>query len=115
MVEDGLLDVAVMDGLRERFGADMFRALVAQFTSEMAGRVPAIEAALAAGDLAALRQQAHDITTSAGTLGVTGVSSRSAATEAACKSGDASAALAAGEALPALLREAVAQVEAQYG
>lgn len=115
MSDAGLLDSATLEMMSERFGADMVKAMVGQFTSESEARIPAIEAALAAGDLATLQKQAHDLTTSAGTLGVTGLAEQTRLAEQACKSGDVPAALAACQPLPGLLRQALDEISARFG
>jgi HPt (histidine-containing phosphotransfer) domain-containing protein len=93
MPEPDLLDAALLRDLEARFGRPGLVALVEIYLREAPQRAEAVAAAAQAGNTAALRQLAHDLTTSSGTIGVTVVHGLARDIELACKRGDASEAI----------------------
>ena len=83
-----VLDEAHFESLRSLLPGDAFAALVEEFlqgTDERTGRVVEIGAS---PDLAALRQEAHDLVSTAGNFGARRVEHLARALEAACDAGD---------------------------
>jgi len=114
MTEPAPLDLALIEALEQRFGRAVFASFVQQYLDEVPPRLAVIQAALAAGDIAALQRQGHDLTTSSGTIGIAAVAAASRDCEVACKSDDREAALAAAALLPPRLEEAVAALKSRY-
>ena len=74
--EPRALDPSVLDEYRASAGADgdeLIAALVGEFEREAPLRIRALEAALAAGDVPALRQAAHALKGGAGVIGAEGI------------------------------------------
>lgn len=99
-MSDDVLDTALMDGLEARFGRDIFESLVQEYLGEVKGRIARIEQATAANDLAGLRKEVHDLTTSSGTIGIRLVYEAAQACEFACRDEDVEQAMAIGREMP---------------
>jgi HPt (histidine-containing phosphotransfer) domain-containing protein len=71
MPELPLVDLEVVDELRESTGDDMefVRELVATYVEESAGNIAALEAAMAAGDLGAVVRPSHTLKSSSASVG----------------------------------------------
>ena len=96
-MSDDVLDTALMDGLEARYGRDIFESLVQEYLGEVKGR---IEQATAANDLAGLRKEVHDLTTSSGTIGIRLVYEAAQACEFACRDEDVEQAMAIAREMP---------------
>src|ERR1044071_9726640 len=95
-----LLDAALLRDLESRFGRGVFITLIEAYLGEVPLRRAAITAAMAASDLPALQQQAHDLTTSSGTLGVKAVHAVARDIEVACRAGRGADAFALATGVP---------------
>jgi len=113
-VETELLDQALMRDLEVRFGRDAMAALVETYLQETEGRLPLIADILARGDAAALGQQAHDLTTSSGTIGIQAVYLIARDMEYACKSGQSAAAFALAGRLPRIAERCAEALRARF-
>ena len=95
-----LLDQPLMRDLEARFGREALAALVETYLEEAALRLRNIADMAGHGDAAGVGQQAHDLTTSAGTIGVKAVYLLARDIEYACKSGQPAAAFTLAGRLP---------------
>jgi HPt (histidine-containing phosphotransfer) domain-containing protein len=112
--ETELLDQALMRELEDRFGREAMAALVETYLQESENRLRQVPGLVAANDVAALGQQAHDLTTSAGTIGVKAVYLIARDIEYACKSGQPAAALALAGRLPRIAELCAAALRARF-
>jgi HPt (histidine-containing phosphotransfer) domain-containing protein len=114
MPEPDLLDDALMRDLEARFGRKDFVALVEIYLREAPLRSEAVAAAAQAGDIAALRQHAHDLTTSSGTIGVNVVHGLARDIELACKTGDPAEAIDLASVMELAIDAAVAALRVRF-
>lgn len=86
---------AALESLRELGGDDLVKQMVSVFIEYSAGRVRALESAIAIGDLTATAEAAHALKGSSRQLGLTAMADACQAVEMASKKGelDASRAL----------------------
>jgi PAS domain S-box-containing protein len=87
-----VLDAPYFETLRGMLPGTTFTDLVRDFLAGTVERLRRIEAIGAGGDLTALRQEAHDLVSTAGNFGARRVEQGARALEAACEGGDRTAA-----------------------
>lgn len=112
--ETELLDQPLMRDLETRFGREAMVALVETYLQETAGRMRQIADIVARGDAGALGLQAHDLTTSSGTIGVQAVYLIARDVEYACKAGQPAAALALAGRLPQVAELCAGALRARF-
>ena len=112
--ETELLDQPLMRDLEARFGREALVALVETYLQETAGRMRQIVDIVARGDGVALGQQAHDLTTSSGTIGIQAVYLVARDIEYACKSGQSTAGLALAGRLPQIAELCAGALRARF-
>ena len=102
------VQVAVLEQMMADLDADVVMLLVDTFVQEMLVRADEMTAAAAAGNLDAVKHEAHALKSSAATYGATEVAALSAAVDAACWNDAVDEALTKAQELPALARRAAA-------
>jgi len=80
-------DTAIMEGLTQSIGAEKMADLVASFARDLRTRARRLEKLADAGDFAGLVEQAHDIKSTAASLGANGLSQRAKEIEMAGRQG----------------------------
>lgn len=85
----GLLDVSVIDDLRDALGDDAYAGYALRMLSEMQGLAAELAALVTAGDREALAQTAHRAAGSAVSVGASGLHGRLKAIEDAARGGGA--------------------------
>lgn len=106
-----LIDQQQFIALVDEVGGDteLVGTLVDTYLSELPGRLAAIEAAVAAGDVGVLASAAHGLKSPSVTLAITGLAEPSRAIEALAKGGSMDGA----QALVGSMRAMVPEVEAE--
>jgi HPt (histidine-containing phosphotransfer) domain-containing protein len=112
--EPELLDQALMSDLEARFGREALAALVETYLEEATLRLRNMVDMAGRGDAAGLGQQAHDLTTSSGTIGIKSVYLLARDIEHACKSGQPAAALALAVRLPQVAGQCADALRARF-
>ncbi|MHA1568368.1 MAG: response regulator, partial [Alphaproteobacteria bacterium] len=84
---DSAFDTAIMESLAETIGAEKMADLVASFARDLRARAHRLEKLGKAGDLAGLVEQAHDVKSTAASLGAVGLSEEAKALEEAGRQG----------------------------
>jgi CheY-like chemotaxis protein/HPt (histidine-containing phosphotransfer) domain-containing protein len=98
----GAIDEGTLRSFAQAMGEDdpgFVQEMIDQFLSDAPGLVSAMRAGLDAGDAEAVRRAAHTLKSNASTFGAHGLAERSAALEAAAKTGDLAG---SGEAIDAI-------------
>jgi CheY-like chemotaxis protein len=81
------LDIEMLTILEEQIGHDTLVELAAIFLAETPGKIDGIRQAVAAGDLPTARRQAHDIRSTAGSMGLRALMSLAREMEEGCAKG----------------------------
>ena len=100
-----LLDRDVLVRLGGILSADRLDVLLLKCRHDAAQRVEALQASSAAGDLPALRSQAHNLIALAGTIGARRAQTLAASLQSACDNGEAIAARALADSLAVALAD----------
>ena len=100
-----LLDHTTLDELRSAVGPGRLPRLIGVFAEETRARLSRLAAT---DELAAIEEEAHGLKSAAGTFGAAALREAAAALESACIGGDARAALAIRDSLPALVDRSLA-------
>lgn len=87
------LNMEALQTLKEDIGEDLFTRAIETYIQEARGRLEHIEQACSAGDIEAIKNEAHALKSSSGTMGVSGLQQLAQELELHCKSGGNEAAL----------------------
>jgi HPt (histidine-containing phosphotransfer) domain-containing protein len=93
-----LIDAAAVNTLASDVGVERLGLVLDAFCSELVRRVPLLEAAIDAADLAAIQRESHSLKGSALTFGATALGAAARRANDASRAGDAVGALEAGRA-----------------
>ena len=93
--DDGLLDATAVAALASDVGHERLVPVMQSFADELARRMPVLEVAVAATDLAAVGRETHSIKGSALTFGALALGAAARRANDASRAGDAGTALAA--------------------
>lgn len=93
--DERLLDDAAVAALEVDVGEERLAPVMAAFAEELARRMPALQSALDAGDVAAVGRETHSIKGSALTFGALALGSAARRSNDASRTGDAATALGA--------------------
>ncbi|MFQ5783771.1 MAG: response regulator [Alphaproteobacteria bacterium] len=110
----GDLDSAVLSDLETTLGETVIRDLASQQIKDTRARLERIRAAVEKGDVASLRQEAHDLNSTFGAFGAHLVCERARAVETACRQERGDEALALVPELERVVGDAVSALEACY-
>ncbi|MDA1133236.1 MAG: ATP-binding protein, partial [Proteobacteria bacterium] len=92
--EASVIDIAVLAALDDKLGAEQTGELMDLYVEDLRSRIEAVAAVIAAKDTDALARHAHDLRSTAGSLGLRELFALGGDIEAACARGDGSGALA---------------------
>jgi len=81
-------DAAAFDALKSSLGEQLVEMLLGKFLIQMNEKIITLQGAITTRDIAAVRQQAHDLTSSAGTVGLGAMRDKASACEIAIKQGN---------------------------
>jgi signal transduction histidine kinase/CheY-like chemotaxis protein/HPt (histidine-containing phosphotransfer) domain-containing protein len=109
-----VLDEPVLGDLRADVPPDQFRDLVTSFVENLELRIERIIAKAGAGDLDALRREAHDLISTAGNMGARRLEALGRDLDAACRARDAAHAGPLGDAIASAGAEALARVKDSF-
>ena len=107
-------DQAAFGALKDSLGDQMVQMLLGKFLTQMNDKVAKLDAAIAAEDMEEVRQQAHDLTSSSGSVGLGAMRDAASACEIAVKTGEKADALEKARILVALAPDAEAAVRTAY-
>ena len=85
------LDQSTLENLERNVGAEVMTVLVAEFLSDVDGRLSRLAAAAQAGNLQATLAESHDLGTESGSLGLSQLFAAARRIETAARGGDATA------------------------
>lgn len=114
---DVLVDAAAIEALAADVGAERLDPVLEAFCSELARRLPLLEAAVAANDLALIAREMHSIKGSALTFGASALGAAARRGGDAVRAGDPGVALEAARQVLVLLpatRDAVAKLDTSH-
>src|SRR5690606_11394376 len=100
---DALLDPAALAELAAALDRNTVSGLLDSFLADLHRRTAALAAAAAAGDLAAVLREAHDVKSTSATYGAAALHRAAAELERAGRSGEGARCLALAAGLPALV------------
>lgn len=106
-------DDAALAALRSSLGDQVVEMLLGKFLTQMDQKVALLRQGIEDGDLGVVRQQAHDLSSSAGSVGLGALSGAASACELAIRAGEVDA-LDKARKLADLAPEARAAVKAAY-
>ena len=86
------IDQDQLTAVRVSMTPEAFDALLANYLSGARGRLARIEGMIEAGDMRVLQHEAHDLTSTSGSFGITGLARLAKRLEQACKANDRPAA-----------------------
>ncbi|EWY39555.1 histidine kinase [Skermanella stibiiresistens SB22] len=109
-----VLDVPVLGDLRADVPPEQFRDLVTSFVENLELRIERIIAKAGAGDLDALRREAHDLISTAGNMGARRLEALGRDMDAACRARDAANVGPLGDAIASAGAEALARVKDSF-
>ena len=92
--EASAIDIAVLATLDDKLGAEQTGELMDLYVEDLRSRIDKVSAVIAAKDTDALARHAHDLRSTAGSLGLRELFALGGDIEAACARGDGTAALA---------------------
>jgi len=107
------VDPSVLVELRRIFSPDQFDSFLADALEDIPQRIVRLTGQLAAGDLPAATQEAHDLVSLLGNLGARRASGLARAVEQACRAGDRATALARHQAFVTAAVAALGELAAQ--
>lgn len=107
-------DAAAFGALRQTLGDEMVEMLLGKYLVQMEEKVGLLREGVEARDMAQVRQQAHDLTSSSGSVGLGAMSNKASACEFAVKEGREEAALEHARELIALAPETAAAIRAAF-
>ncbi|MEC9346325.1 MAG: Hpt domain-containing protein [Pseudomonadota bacterium] len=110
----GHFDEAAFGALKAALGEQMVGMLLGKFLAQMHDKIGKLKVAVDTGDMAEIRQQAHDLTSSSGTVGLGAMRDAASACEYAVKEGRTADALDRARELIALAPDAEAAIRAAY-
>jgi CheY-like chemotaxis protein/HPt (histidine-containing phosphotransfer) domain-containing protein len=109
---EAIFDPDAIAALEKHLPPNSVRELLAMFVDQIDSQIAPLRSAAAARDLDPLGREAHSLAGSAGNIGVSRLSLLARELEAACKAGDADAAVALGDRVVAASTAAAAAVRA---
>jgi signal transduction histidine kinase/CheY-like chemotaxis protein len=109
-----LLDERRLDELARTMPASAFEGLIRSWMSSSAARLDRIDSYIAAGDLSAPQQDAHDLGSSSGNMGARRMETLGRALERACRAGDVAGARAGAIELRGALRPSLDAVAERF-
>lgn len=107
-------DAAALGALKSALGEPLVEMLLGKYLAQMNEKIGILERAVESGDLAQVRQQAHDLTSSSGSVGLGAMRDAASACEYAVKEGRASDALDRAREMIALAPQTEAAIRAAY-
>lgn len=107
-------DAASFGALKQTLGDDMVEMLLGKYLVQMEDKIGRLGRAVETRDMAEVRQQAHDLTSSSGSVGLGAMRDKASECEYAVKEGREDDALARAQELIALAPEAAAAIRAEY-
>jgi len=107
-------DQAAFGALKGALGDDMVAMLMGKFVVQMQEKIGIMRAAVASQDMAEVKQQAHDLTSSSGTVGLKAMKEKASETEFAIKEGDEGKALAFAQQLVDMEEDTLAAIRAEF-
>ncbi|WP_417512925.1 Hpt domain-containing protein [Minwuia sp.] len=106
-------DDAAYGALKSALGDQMVEMLMAKFVVQMHEKIELLKAGIAARDMAVVKQQAHDLTSSSGSVGLKAMKLVASACEFAVKDGEEEKALAHAQELVDMAPETEAAIRAE--
>jgi HPt (histidine-containing phosphotransfer) domain-containing protein len=107
-------DEAAFGALQGALGEEMVGMLMGKFLVQMQEKVEIMRTGVAERDMAAVRQQAHDLTSSAGSLGLGAMKDAASTCEFAIKDGEEDKALEIAQQLVDMAPDTVAAIKAKF-
>jgi HPt (histidine-containing phosphotransfer) domain-containing protein len=107
-------DEAGLGALQGALGDDMVAMLLGKFIGQMNEKVAVLQEGVSARDMAVVKQQAHDLTSSSGSVGLGAMKETASACEFAVKDGEEDKALALAQQLVDMAPETEAAIRARF-
>lgn len=107
-------DAEAFGALKQTLGDQMVEMLLGKYLVQMEEKVELLRRGTETRDMEAVRQQAHDLTSSSGSVGLGAMKDKASACEFAVKEGREDDALELARELIALAPEAAAAIRAEY-
>lgn len=107
-------DQAAFGALKGALGDEMVGMLMGKFVIQMQDKIALLQAGINERDIAVVKQQAHDLTSSSGTVGLGAMKEKASETEFAVKDGDEGKALALAQELVDMAPETLAAIRAEF-
>lgn len=107
-------DEAAFGALQGALGDDMVVMLLGKFIGQMNDKIETLRGGIAAQDMAVVKQQAHDMTSSSGSVGLAAMKETASACEFAIKDGENEKALALAQQLVDMAPETEAAIRARF-
>lgn len=107
-------DDAAFGALESALGEDMVAMLLGKFIGQMNEKVAVLQGGIAARDMAVVKQQAHDLTSSSGSVGLGAMKETASACEFAVKDGEEDKALLLAQQLVDMAPETEAAIRARF-
>lgn len=107
-------DAAAFGALKSALGDDMVAMLMGKFVVQMNEKIEVLRGGVAARDMAIVKQQAHDLTSSSGSVGLGAMKETASACEFAVKEGEEDKALALAQQLVDMAPATEAAIRAEF-
>ena len=107
-------DETAFEALKSSLGDQLVEMLLGKFLVQMQEKVAILQTAIDSRDMEGVRQQAHDLTSSAGSVGLGAMKEKASACEIAVKQGNEQEGLTLAQELVNMAPETAAAVRAAY-
>jgi HPt (histidine-containing phosphotransfer) domain-containing protein len=107
-------DAAAFGALKQTLGDQMVEMLMGKYLTQMKEKVATLDQGIADRDMGVVRQQAHDLTSSSGSVGLGAMKETASACEFAVKEGDEEKALDLARRIVAMAPETEAAIRAEF-
>jgi HPt (histidine-containing phosphotransfer) domain-containing protein len=107
-------DEASFGALKSSLGDQMVEMLLGKFLVQMQEKVAMLQTAIDSADMEGVRQQAHDLTSSSGSVGLGAMKEKASACEIAVKQGNEQEGLTLAQELVDMAPETAAAIRAAY-
>lgn len=107
-------DEAAFGALKQALGDDMVAMLMGKFLVQMQEKIEVLKGGIAARDMAVVKQQAHDLTSSSGSVGLGAMKDMASACEFAVKDGDEEKALEHAQGLVDMTPDTIVAIRAEF-
>ncbi|WP_416899951.1 MAG: Hpt domain-containing protein [Minwuia sp.] len=106
-------DQASFGALKQALGDQMVEMLLTKYLAQMKEKVAVLQSGIDARDMGVVRQQAHDLTSSSGSVGLGAIRDKASACEFAVKDGEEDKALEFAREIVAMAPETEAAIRAE--